>query len=62
MQWAVQSLSLIHIFMMGSDLPQANGGATENTVKSAAIIIAILPFMILYPFLQDVYKRQSYMC
>lgn len=35
--------------MMGSDLPQANGGATENTVKSAAIIIAILPFMILYP-------------
>ena len=26
--------------MMGSDLPQANGGATENTVKSAAIIIA----------------------
>ena len=38
--------------MMGSDLPQANGGATENTVKSAAIIIAILPFMILYPFLQ----------
>ena len=37
--------------MMGSDLPQANGGATENTVKSAAIIIAILPFMILYPFL-----------
>ena len=33
--------------MMGSDLPQANGGATENTVKSAAIIIAILPFMIL---------------
>ena len=34
--------------MMGSDLPQANGGATENTVKSAAIIIAILPFMILY--------------
>ena len=38
--------------MMGSDLPQANGGATENTVKSAAIIIAILPLMILYPFLQ----------
>ena len=39
--------------MMGSDLPQANGGATENTVKSAAIIIAILPFMILYPFCRN---------
>lgn len=43
--------------MMGSDLPQANGGATENTVKSAAIIIAILPFMILYPFLQEYFVK-----
>ena len=43
--------------MMGSDLPQANGGATENTVKSAAIIIAILPFMVLYPFLQKFFVK-----
>ena len=43
--------------MMGSDLPQANGGVTENTVKSAAIIIAILPFMILYPFLQKYFVK-----
>ena len=43
--------------MMGSDLPQANGGATENTVKSAAIIIAILPFMILYPFPQKYFVK-----
>ena len=43
--------------MMGSDLPQANGGATENTVKSAAIIIAILPFRILYPFLQKYFVK-----
>ena len=43
--------------MMVSDLPQANGGATENTVKSAAIIIAILPFMILYPFLQKYFVK-----
>lgn len=43
--------------MMGSDLPQANGGATENTVKSAAIIIAILPFMVLYPFLQKYFVK-----
>lgn len=38
--------------IMGSDLPQANGSATENTVKNAAIIVAIIPFMLLYPFLQ----------
>ena len=38
--------------IMGSDLPQANGGATENTVKNAAIIVIIIPFMIVYPFLQ----------
>ena len=37
---------------MGSDLPSALGGATENTVKNAAIIVAILPFMIIYPFCQ----------
>ena len=43
--------------MMGSDLPQANGGATENTVKSAAIITAILPFMIMYPFLQKYFVK-----
>ena len=43
--------------MMGSDLPQTNGGATENTVKNAAIIIAILPFMILYPFLQKYFVK-----
>lgn len=38
--------------VMGSDLPQAIGGATENTVRNAAVIIAILPFMIIYPFCQ----------
>ena len=38
--------------IMGSDLPQAIGGATENTVKNAAGIVAILPFMIIYPFCQ----------
>ena len=38
--------------IMGSDLPTAIGGATENTVKNAAVIVAILPFMIIYPFCQ----------
>lgn len=43
--------------MMGSDLPSAVGSATENTVRSAAIIIAIIPFMILYPFLQKYFVK-----
>ena len=39
--------------IMGSDLPTAVGGATENTEKNAAVIVAILPFMIIYPFCQQ---------
>lgn len=39
--------------ILGSDLPTAIGGATENTVKNAAVIVAILPFMIIYPFCQQ---------
>lgn len=38
--------------IMGSDLPTAISGATENTVKNAAVMVAIIPFMILYPFCQ----------
>jgi putative aldouronate transport system permease protein len=43
--------------IMGSDLPAANGSATENTVKNAAIIVVIIPFMILYPFLQKYFVK-----
>lgn len=43
--------------VMGSDLPTAMGGATENTIKNAAIIIVILPFMALYPFLQKYFVK-----
>ena len=42
----------LRALIMGSDLPSAVEGATENTVKSAAVIVAILPFMIIYPFCQ----------
>ncbi|MBR3036993.1 MAG: carbohydrate ABC transporter permease [Lachnospiraceae bacterium] len=42
---------------MGSDLPSQYGGATENTVRNAAIIVVILPFMILYPFLQKYFVK-----
>ncbi len=43
--------------IMGSDMPQNNGGATENTVQNASVIVAILPFMILYPFLQNYFVK-----
>lgn len=44
--------------VMGSDLPPTAGSnATENTVKNAAIIIVIIPFMILYPFLQKYFVK-----
>ncbi len=43
--------------MMGSNLPTALGSATENTVQNAAVIVAILPFMILYPFLQKYFVK-----
>lgn len=39
--------------MQGSDLPTAVGSASDSTVQNAAIIVAILPFMILYPFCQQ---------
>ncbi len=38
--------------ILGSDQPTASGSATQNTVQNAAIITAIIPFMILYPFAQ----------
>lgn len=38
--------------VMGSDLPEATGNATENTVRNAATIVAIIPFMVIYPFAQ----------
>lgn len=43
--------------IMGSDLPTTAGNVTENTVKNAAIIIVIIPFMILYPFLQKYFVQ-----
>lgn len=43
--------------IMGSDLPQTAGDATENTVKNAAIIVVIIPFMVLYPFLQKYFVK-----
>lgn len=43
--------------VMGSELPTVGGSATENTLKNAAIIIVIIPFMILYPMLQKYFVK-----
>lgn len=43
--------------IMGSDSPAVTAGVTENTIKNAAIIVVILPFMILYPFLQKYFVK-----
>lgn len=43
--------------MQGSDLPSATGGATENTIKNAAVFVAIFPFLVIYPFLQKYFVK-----
>ncbi len=43
--------------IQSSDLPEVAGGATENTIRNACIIVAILPFMLLYPFLQKYFVK-----
>lgn len=43
--------------IMGSEIPTTAGNATENTIKNAAIIVVIIPFMILYPFLQKYFVK-----
>lgn len=39
--------------IMDSDTPVEVGVVSMNTVQNAAIIVAIIPFMIVYPFCQD---------
>ena len=42
--------------VMDNDMPDVDG-VDPNTVKNAATIVAILPFMIMYPFLQDYFVQ-----
>ena len=42
--------------VMDNDMPDV-GGVDPNTVKNAATIVAILPFMIMDPFLQDYFVQ-----
>lgn len=43
--------------VMDSDLPTDDGSLSPNTLQNAAIIVAIIPFMILYPFCQDYFVQ-----
>ena len=43
--------------VMGSDIPLSTSLANENTIRNAAIIVAIIPFMILYPCLQKYFVK-----
>ena len=47
----------LRAMMQGSNLPNATGAVTENTIQNACVIVAILPFMILYPFLQKYFVK-----
>ncbi|MBE5884488.1 MAG: carbohydrate ABC transporter permease [Lachnospiraceae bacterium] len=43
--------------VMESDLPMDDGSLSPNTLQNAAIIVAVIPFMILYPFCQDYFVK-----
>ncbi len=43
--------------VMDSDLPMDDGSISPNTIQNAAIIVAMIPFMIIYPFCQDYFVK-----
>ncbi len=43
--------------IMDSDVPQNNDKVSDNTIQNAAIIVAIIPFMIIYPICQDYFVQ-----
>jgi len=47
----------LRAMVMDSDLPTEDGSVSTNTIQNAAIIVAIIPFMILYPFCQDYFVK-----
>lgn len=46
----------LRALMMSSDMP-TGVGVSENTLQNAAIMVAILPFMIIYPFCQNYFVK-----
>ncbi|MDE5892197.1 MAG: carbohydrate ABC transporter permease [Acetatifactor sp.] len=47
----------LRAMVMDNDLPADDGSLSTNTIQNAAIIVAIIPFMILYPFCQDYFVQ-----
>ena len=47
----------LRAMVMDSDLPTDDGSISSNTIQNAAIIVAIIPFIILYPFCQDYFVQ-----
>ena len=47
----------LRAMVMDSDLPTDDGSISSNTIQNADIIVAIIPFMILYPFCQDYFVQ-----
>lgn len=43
--------------IQGSDMVQTSESIATNTLNNAAVIVAILPFMILYPFCQNYFVQ-----
>lgn len=43
--------------ILGSDMPGTTEGVSDNTVRNAAVIVAIIPFMIIYPFCQKYFVQ-----
>lgn len=43
--------------VMDGDIPNTAESISANTLSNAAVIVAILPFMIIYPFCQDYFVK-----
>lgn len=47
----------LRALIVDNDLPKTEDKISDNTIKNASIIVAIIPFMILYPFCQDYFVQ-----
>ena len=48
---------ILRVMVMDGDTPTTSYNVSQNTLYYAAIVMAILPFMILYPFLQKYFVQ-----
>ncbi|MBR1476371.1 MAG: carbohydrate ABC transporter permease [Lachnospiraceae bacterium] len=48
---------ILRVMVMDGDTPTTQYAVSQNTLYYAAIVVAILPFMVLYPFLQKYFVQ-----